>query len=1614
MAVSFLSPEQCKTWEKSGKQEFLKFINGVGDRSVLSSLGNRDFRQAIYDLCQHVIKGNLRVEQAIHVFHDLKDKYPDLISFVVDILSLIDVELSAVEEIKGAREKLCTLIQTLGNTFDCDALLKSRLDHETLESAGLVPSKTVFSQKHVKIKTRLYYKQQKFNLLREESEGYSKLVAELNQEITYKITPAVMLQNIKSLIGCFNLDPNRVIDVLLESFENRPEVEDFYIPLIQSYVQDNETLCHCLGLKFQFFKDDETPSSLFKLAAILLKNDLVHLETLYPHLHPVDSVILEYSKKEMADAKAYARKLMVINLADKSDEKKKEEEEVKIDVRVNNQKLGLVEALLCIGAWEKSKCILDWLPEFFATTHKPVASALCALIHTVMDPVYRTSSGMTSKLVSKWPPIEELGGSVPRATSFQEVNTLVFPMVAYLGPYISCDPILLMKLIRLSKQYMIKRAQGSLSPEDAPTYYGLLNVIDEALLPSVSFLSCNCCISQEIWTLLKLFPYELRYRMYGNWKNELYISHPALIRVKADCLEKSKYIMKRLAKENVKISGRQLGKLSHSNPGVLFEYILRQVEKYDNLIGPVVDALKYLTDLSYDILIFCIIESVAVPEKEKTKLGETTLASWLQSLATFAGCICKKYTVEQTGLVQYVTNQLKAGRSTDLLLMQEIVQKMAGIEVSEEITADQLDAMSGGELLRQEGGYFTQVRNMKKSSSRLKDTMLEHDLALSLCLLISQQRDSVIFKEATRHLKHYGKLYDQCQDTLVQFGSFLSMQLSTEEFVKRLPPIHKMVTEFHVPPDAAFFLSRPLYSYDINAKYDELRKAERAEKDKKDKLSTSAKTQKYIEAAEFVMAPVIENVRPLQPSKIWEELSPTFYATFWALSMYDIHVPSSAYEKQISLLQGQANSADDNKDLGPSKRKKERERCNAMIDKLKDEEKRQTEHVQRITARLKAQRDQWFVSRATKNETITQFLQLCIFPRCCFTASDAVYCAEFIHILHNLKTPNFSTLICYDRIFCDITYTVSSCTENEAQRYGRFLCAALDTVMRWHSSKEFYEKECGAYPGFVTVFRKGENSNQKADQLDYENYRHVCHKWHFRITKAMVTCIESSNYIQIRNALIVLTKILPHYPRIVQFGSPLERRVDRLKQEEKEKRPDLFALAMGYSGQLKSKKQFWVPETDFHVRDKEKKAAAAAAAASAPVSGSSADAAKDKQIRPAGSGERSSASKEKEPKKTKTDKAEKTLEKARSEEKGRDSPVDAKKSNSSTATEKKEVTLASSKASGSKDKKEKEKSEKLAEPDKARSEDKMDKSKDDKATRKDEKGIKAKEEKIDTHKVKIKREDKSDIVTPLKLKVKQEKVEPPEESENLRSDRKEKGKEKKGEKERLKVKVEKDGDEPKGKDVRDKEEKLRAKLERMKEETKDRHEKEGRKEKHDRKLKRSYSPEEAAKEVMYRDHRDAEAASNSSHGSHRQTPEASPRRAEERDTKRRKTEAIASTSKEDLGSSSKSRHRHSVSPDKERERKEKKRDREYETMSVSMSKKKKSLDGSLRGSKQNGDSDDRWREGSYEQHYDDDGYARPTTTRKEHREAELEHERSRSKDREKKKDKERSKRPKKS
>lgn len=260
------------------------------------------------------------------------------------------------------------------------------------------------------------------------------------------------------------------------------------------------------------------------------------------------------------------------------------------------------------------------------------------------------------------------------------------------------------------------------------------------------------------------------------------------------------------------------------------------------------------------------------------------------------------------------------------------------------------------------------------------------------------------------------------------------------------------------------------------------------------KLSTSGKQQKYFEACTDVMTPIIHSVQPLHSLKVWEDISPQFLVTFWSLTMYDLHVPVETYQQVINKIKQQSLAAMDSKEVAVSKGKKEQERYITLIEKLQDEKKKQHEHVEKVLFRLKQEKDTWFLSRtakSAKNETITRFLQLCLFPRCTFTAVDAAYCAKFVHTIHMLKTANFSTLLCYDRLFCDVTYSVTSCTENEAMRYGRFLYAMLETVMRWHSSKVIYEQECANYPGFVTKYRVSNQFSDNNDLVGYENYRWV-------------------------------------------------------------------------------------------------------------------------------------------------------------------------------------------------------------------------------------------------------------------------------------------------------------------------------------------------------------------------------------------------------------------------------------------------------------------------------------------------------------------------------------------
>ncbi|CAG7823395.1 unnamed protein product [Allacma fusca] len=1226
MSLPWLTPDLWKNWDKVGKQTFIKECKklladpsksedspSLPSTPVKATSNGRDRRArkclispreqisaAIYQLLKQGLKGVLRKDRVISAFTEIMKHHQHSAAIITDVFSIVDLETaSSSSDSAGVhREYFCSIVRSCNPMLSY--MLQERMDLDSLQEVGAVNNRKLFNTRFIRIKTKMYYKQQKFNLFREESEGYAKLIAELNQEVE-DIDPNYMIEVVQCLIGRFNLDPNRVVDCVLEAFECQLD-GDFFIPLLQKLSPSSETICELLGFKLT---SSETPSeSLFQLISLLIVNDIIDIEKIYSWLTPDDRIIQKDWERELKDAKEYARKSMIVTI-NKENVDEQEDLNTDVDRYLDNQKFCLCEALIGMGAWDQALKLIGRLPEFCCVSNARIAQKLIQYIHFLIDPLYKEINALNPLLAGRTvnAPDNYVRAINPIATyeEFQE-NIKVF---LTLGPYIYNDPVVIYKLLRIMKSYLSTNKQ---SPK-SKLYFDFLTILDEVILPAICFLDANCSLSEEIWSVLHHYPYHYRFRLYGSWKGDsIVLLHPSLIKKRVDAVKKVKHLMRRISKENVKPMGRLLGKLSHSMPTIIFDYVLSQIQLFDNLITPVIDALKFLTSLSYDVLGYCLLEAMSpsvnsssgqlslmlMPNRPRTKHDGSTISQWLQSLASFVGAICKKYSLELVPLLQYVANQLKSKQSLDLLLLKEIVHKMTGIEAAEEMTTEQLDAMAGGELLRGEAGYFGQVRTAKKSAGRLREAVSVNDLAVSLCILMAQQRNCIIYDESqSLHTKLVGKLYDQCQDTLVQFGTFLATSCTLDDYAKKIPCLENLVEEYHVSSDAAFFLWRPLFAHSITAKYDELRRAEKSHKS----LTTIQRQKKYAQASGIVLGPVVETMKNCLPAKTWEDISPLFYVTFWSYTLYDLYVPTEAYAREIARIKQMSVAAGENKDLASSKRKKEQERCSALIEKLQEEERRQREHVDRVMAKLNKEKETWFASRtakSAKNEAVTAFLQLCLFPRCIFTAPDTLYCAHFVNIIHSLSTPNFSTLICYDRIFCDIIYTVTSCTENEANRYGRFLCALLGTVMKWHGDKAIFDKECASFPGFVTKFRAANTSmTESSDHVDYENYRHVCHKWHYKITKCVIVCLESKDFIQIRNSLIVLKRILPHYPKVINLANAVERWIERVRAEEKDHRQDLFALATSYIGQLKLKWSTLVAEESFHQKATSDKANAA-------------------------------------------------------------------------------------------------------------------------------------------------------------------------------------------------------------------------------------------------------------------------------------------------------------------------------------------------------------------------------------------------------------------------------------
>ncbi|BBM99302.1 THO complex subunit 2 [Marchantia polymorpha subsp. ruderalis] len=1199
----------------------------------------------VYELCWTVIRGELpqsKCRLALDAVgltdHAAKE---DTSSVLADTIAHMGQELTLPGESRTRLIELAKLLVQID--LVPMRLLQERCEAEFLWEAEMIRIKAnELKSKEVRVNTRLLYQQTKFNLLREESEGYAKLLTLLCQrgpDGLTKQTSTAVVSTIKSLIGHFDLDPNRVFDIVLECFELQPDNSAF-LELIPLFPKSHTS--HILGFKFQYYQrtevEDPVPTGLYRLAATLIKEDFIDLDSIYAHLLPKDEDALEQYEEISKRRIDEANKIGKINLAATGKDLMEEEKPGDVTIYLyaaldmeteavaerskelfTNQKLGLLNGFLVVDDWAHAHILFERLAALNPVAHPQICEGLSRAIEKAIAPYYATvRPGYLSKLNSRGK-VHEAGPisvdpkllTMGSASTASELQKEFFQMLSCIGPYLHRDVLLLQKVCRVLKGYyssalaVVSSSSNSHDPQDLDRKDAKLALkearfrVEEALgsclLPSLQLLPANPAVGIEIWDVMSLLPYEARYRLYGEWEKEDE-RIPMVLAARQTAKLDTRRILKRLAKENLKQLGRMVAKIAHANPMTVLRTIVHQIEAYKDMIAPVVDAFKYLTQLEYDVLEYVVIERLAQGGREKLKEDGLNVSDWLQSLASFWGHLCKKYpSMELRGLFQYLVNQLKKGEGIELVLLQELIQQMASVEYTENVTEDQLEAMAGGETMRFQATAFGVTRNNKalmKSTNRLRDSLFSKDepkLAVPLLLLIAQQRTNVVVNANAPYIKLVSEQFDRCHGTLLQYVEFLTSAVSpVSAYAQLIPPLDDLVHKYHIEPEVAFLIYRPVMrlfkphkgsstSWPADT-YKSLVQVDGSKDSGASKISVDLVLDLGPNRKSLSWSDLLQTVQTILPQKAWQSLSPELYATFWGLTLHDLYVPKKRYETEMAKQRAALKILEENSDsshAAVAKRKKDKEKIQEILDRLSAEMQKQEQNVTTVHQRLVREKDSWLTSCPDFLKTNMEFLQRCIFPRCVFSMMDAVYCARFVHTLHSLGTPYFNTVNHIDVLICKtLQPMISCCTEYEAGRLGRFLCETLKMAYHWKNEESTYERECGNMPGFAVLYRDPNSARVTFQQF----VRQIHWKWSSRLTKLLVQCLESSDYMEIRNALTVLTKLSSVFPVTKKSGINLEKRVSKIKSDERE---DLKVLAIGVAAALAHRKNSWVSDDDF-------------------------------------------------------------------------------------------------------------------------------------------------------------------------------------------------------------------------------------------------------------------------------------------------------------------------------------------------------------------------------------------------------------------------------------------------
>jgi len=1134
-------------------------------------------RQVLLEAAWVVVDEIVTPEQVVPVLSKVDADVASIVRQVLpDVLWFIGLEVRSKEsdeekELSAGWRQLCHLVQLCvnENVVDRQAVLE-RLELDLIAGAGLGDVQAMQKQL-VRTNTNALYRQRKFNLLSEETEGFAKLITELESLNTGNINETI--ENMQKLIGFFRLDPNRVYDVVLEAHENDPDNLAF-LQVLRQFRTSN--LKQILGFKFQMYhperdssiatsdeKEDEkgdektesvpeswtpTPISLFYLTAKLIERQALVLEDVLPHLHPSSTALTRQAVEREQHVLRASRKVGVVRLnARTAEETKREKQEElakalelkrKIEYEdATNQRVGLVAGLLGAGNWEAAHKLANELGAGVTFDHPHVLGVLYEQLDHVLEPLVKNlpqyamvnpssspAHGTERTLLNP----DVLGqGAFAQATSLADFCKRFTTILVAVGHRLSRNLPLYTKLLRVIAADAPMWSATELSSDGKAVKKSVFRMLDQVFLPALCLAPTpNPPLALLLWTVLDRFSLAIRFDLYERMRTEHYERIPELQMARAQNQYSAKQVLKRVAsgKDVMRMVCRRLGKVSHNNPIASMSSLLDSIQSYDNLIPIMVDSMKQFSALTFDVLAYLLVAYLGKSESSKIKEDGQSHSNWLQALCKFAGYLYTKYPqVELEGLMHYLVRQLKLNRSLDLLVLEEIVARMTGIEVLEDCSEDVLVAMAGGDVLRVQARAVL-VSNAsppkKKAIKKIRSTLEDGQLLAPLLVLIAQQTNAILFDPENKNLKLIGHKYDTCVAVLCQFVEFLTLQIPVNELgTKHMLTLAEMMFQYHIDPVIAFHISRPVISAALH---------------KASFPAEPATSRWFLEdatAAKWIPdAPdMIQVAKQAIASRAEESpLSPELYSLFWCLSIYDIMVPRIQYDKEIARVQAERKRISAQPMEGKAAEKKKRNmevsRLDATEASLKKELSDQTQNRTVVVKFFEQHKDTWLPSGVQALTALSDFMQLCVLPRMLFSGTDALFCARFLKLMHDKSVHGFSTIYVIDMTVQYVVANLFCATEGEAINLGIFLKEILAMLAEWAKAKTF-AKEFQSRPGAVSKF--GEPDSPK---ITFEEFTKCVDSWHSRLGVIFASGLKSNSYMQIRPTLLVTSKIIDLFP----------------------------------------------------------------------------------------------------------------------------------------------------------------------------------------------------------------------------------------------------------------------------------------------------------------------------------------------------------------------------------------------------------------------------------------------------------------------------------------------------